>query len=245
MKSMLRRLAPLALVLACAVPAFAQGRSTPQGSSQPWRDIEKQLGLQTTYSVDMVINAMGLNMESRVYRDGEKSRTEMTMPFMNLKMAMLEIPQGGQTVSYSLFPEKKKYMLNEDAGGEDAAPALSPKVEDLGSEAVDGVTCAKRRVTMVQEGVKSDMTVWLSPKLKDMPVKMAVNATLPAQPGQPAMPMQTTILFKNYDFSAPDASLFAVPAGYTRANDMMEIMMGGSEGLGALMQQMQNMQVEE
>ena len=55
----------------------------------------------------MVIQAMGMNMDSSVVRDGDKTRTEMTMPFMNLKMVMLEIPEGGQTVSYSLFPDKK------------------------------------------------------------------------------------------------------------------------------------------
>jgi len=245
MNVMIRLLTCSALLLALALPAAAQGPS-PQGSSQPWRLVEEQLGLETTYSVDMVVQTMGMNMNTRVVRDGEKSRTEMTMPFMNIEMAMIEFPEGGKTVSYSLFPEKKKYMLNEDdsMGNE---PVVAPEIEDLGTEEYQGVACDKRRITMTQEGVSSDMTVLLSPRQKNMPVKMTVSAEVPMQPGQPPMPVQTTVLFQNYDFSTPDASLFAVPSDDTLVNDMMEIMMDGdgSEGLGALMQQMQQMEVEE
>ena len=240
-----RFLSILALALVAALPAFGQGMGAPQGSSQVWRDIEKQLGLQTTYSVDMAISAMGMNMDAKVFRDGDKSRTEMTMPMLNVKMAMLEIPEGGKIKTYSLFPEKKKYMADDDADAP-SAPSALPKIEDLGTETFEGVACSKRRISTTEDGVKSDMTVLLSPKQKNMPVKMSVSANVPMQPGQPAMPMQTTILFKNYDFAKPDPSLFAVPAGYAKINDMMEIMMdGGAEGLGALFQQMQQQQSAE
>jgi hypothetical protein len=156
----------------------------------------------------------------------------------------LEIPEGGKTVSYILFPEKNKYVLEEedDLAGEDG-PA--PEIQEIGKETFNGVECIKRRMTMVEEGVKMDMDMLFSPAVKGMPVKITVDTNASMGPGQPEMPVQTTILFKNYDFATPDAALFAVPAGYTRANDMMEIMMDGSEGLGALMQQMQNMQDEE
>ena len=111
---------------------------------------------------------------------------------------------------------------------------------------MDGVECTKRRIRMTEDGVSSEVTMWFSPAQKNMPVKMVAAADVPMQPGQPAMPMQSTILFKNYDFSTPAADLFDVPAGYTKISDMMEVMMDGSAGgLGALMQQMQNLQVEE
>lgn len=240
MKIASRILSISCLMLAGAGLAFAQGGpSAPQGSSQPWRDIEKQLGLQTTYSVNMLIQAMGMNMESRVVRSGDKTRTEMTMPFMNIKMVMLEIPEGGRTVSYSLFPDKKKFMRNDDPMN-DGHPPPAPRIEDLGTETFEGVACSKRRVVMEQDGVKSDMVVLLSPKVKDMPVKMTATANVPAQAGQPAMPMQSVILFRNYNFATPADSLFEIPADYSQVMDMMEIMAGdGAEGLGAMMQQMQ------
>lgn len=244
MKTSLRLFAVLALALACAAPVLAQGSDSPQGASQPWMKFEKELGLQTTYSVDMAMNMMGMNMNSRTVRDGGKTRTEMTMPFMNLKMVALEIPEGGKSVSYSLFPDKKKYVLNENAGG-DGSAAAAPTIEELGTETYEGEACIKRRVTMVQEGLRSDMIMLFSPKQKNMPVKMTLTANASMGEGQPSMPIQSVILFKNYDFSAPDAALFVLPADYVKAAGMQEIMMESMPDMGALMEQMKQLQPAE
>ena len=244
MKNPIRLFAVLAFALLCAAPAFAQGSDSPQGASQPWMKFEKELGLQSTYSVDMVMSVMGMNMNSRTVRDGGKTRTEMTMPFMNLKMVALEIPEGGQTVSYTLFPDKKKYVLNEDAG-DDGSTAAAPTIEELGTETYEGEACIKRRVTMVQEGLLSDMIMLFSPKQKNMPVKMTLTANASMGEGQPSMPIQSVILFKNYDFATPDAALFALPADYVKAAGMQEIMMESMPDMGALMEQMKQLQPAE
>jgi hypothetical protein len=241
MKTVFRIIPVLGLVLACAGIAFAQGPGgQTQGPSQPWMQFEKELGLQTTYSCDMAMQMMGRSMDSRIVRDGGKTRTEMTMPMMNLKMVGLEIPEGGKSVSYSLFPDKKKYVLNEDASGAVAAArAAKPQIEELGTETYEGVACVKRRVTMVQQDIRSEMTMLFSPMQKNMPVKMTMTAMLPAAAGRPAMPMQSTILFKNYDFSTPAAALFAIPADYVKAPSMQAIMRENMPNLGAMMKQMQ------
>ena len=243
MKIPIRLFAVLAFALVCAAPAFAQGSDSPQGASQPWMKFEKELGLQTTYSVDMVMSVMGMNMNSRTVRDGGKTRTEMTMPFMNLKMVALEIPEGGQTVSYTLFPDKKKYVHEDDSDTGDSA--AMPKIEELGTETYEGEACIKRRVTMVQEGLRSDMIMLFSPKQKNMPVKMTLTANASMGEGQPAMPIQSVLLFKNYDFSTPDAALFALPADYVKAAGMQEIMMESMPDMGALMEQMKQLQPAE
>ena len=243
MKIPIRLFAVLAFALLCAAPAFAQGSDSPQGASQPWMKFEKELGLQTTYSVDMVMSVMGMNMNSRTVRDGGKTRTEMTMPFMNLQMVALEIPEGGQTVSYTLFPGKKKYVREDDSDAGDSA--AMPQIEELGTETYEGEACIKRRVTMVQEGLRSDMIMLFSPKQKNMPVKMTVTANASMGEGQPAMPIQSVVLFKNYDFTAPDAALFAIPADYAKAAGMQEILMESMPDMGALMEQMQQMQPAE
>ena len=242
MKSPLRLFAALALALACAAPALAQ--ESDSQASQPWMKLEKELGLQTTYSVDMVMQAMGMNMTSRTVRDGGKTRTEMTMPFMNLKMVALEIPQGGQSVSYTLFPDKKKYVRNEETGGDEGISSALPKIEELGTETYEGEACIKRRVAMVEQGIRTDMIMLFSPKQKNMPVKMTVTANAPMGEGQPSMPIQSVVLFKNYDFATPDAAQFALPADYVQAASMQEVMMEGMD-LGALMQQMQQLQPAE
>ena len=237
-----RIVSALCLALACAAPAWSQGAGgETQSAAQPWMQFEKELGLQTTYSVDMIMQVMGMNMNSRTVRSGGKTRTEMTMPFMNLKMVVLAIPQGGQTVTYSLFPDKKKYVRNAeaDAAAAAAADAAKPQIENLGTETYAGEPCLKRRVTMTQQGIRSDMVMLFSPRQKNMPVKMTLNATVPATPGQPGMPIQSVVLFRNYDFSVPDEALFAIPPDYVQAADMQSIIMESMPDLGAMMQQMQ------
>ena len=235
MKSLFRPFAALVLALACAAPALAQ--ESESQAAQPWMKLEKELGLQTTYSVDMVMQAMGMNMTSRTVRDGGKTRTEMSMPFMNLKMVALEIPENGQPVNYTLFPDKKKYVRTPEAAAAGAAAAM-PKIEELGTETYEGEACVKRRVSMADEGIQTEMIMLFSPKQKNMPVKMTVTANAAMGPGQPAMPIQSVVLFKNYDFSAPDAAQFAVPADYVQAPSVESVMMEGMD-LGAMMQQMQ------
>ncbi len=241
MKTTVRILSILSLALACAVPALAQrSDSQSQGASQPWMRFEKELGLQTTYSVDMAMQVMGMTMNSRTIRNGGKTRTEMIMPMVNLKMVALEIPRDGKSVSYSLFPDKKKYVLNTEADQARAAAAITmPKIEDLGTETYEGVACSKRRVSMVQQGIRNEMIMLFSPKQKNMPVKMTLNASVPTAPGRPAMPIQSIVLFRNYDFSTPADSLFTIPADYVQAASMQEIMMESMPDLGAMMKQMQ------
>jgi hypothetical protein len=238
----IRLVSVLILIFAGTIrPGSAQQPRTGQnaGSAPPWMQFEKQLGLQATYACDMTMQMMGMTMDSRIVRDGGRTRTEMTMPMMNLRMVALEIPAGGQTGSYALFPDQKKYVVNDEAAqARAAAAAAEPVIEELGTETYEGEACIKRRVTVVQQGIRSDMTMLFSPRLKNMPVKMVMNATVPAGPGQAGMPIQSTVLFKNYDFAKPADSLFAIPADYVRAPSMQTIMMESMGNLGAMMKQM-------
>ncbi len=228
MKVATRLIAICCLILTCVTaPAFAQGQS----NTQPWALFEKELGLQTTYSVDMIIESMGTKMDSHIARDGDKTRTEMTMPMMNLKMIMLELSKDGTPVAYTFFPDKKKYTPNEMPLDAVTEPQ-KPQIEELGTEMFEGVKCIKRRMIMQSGAMESDMIMLFSPEQKDMPVKMTVKANAASGPGQSAMPIETVILFKNYDFSTPDASLFEIPSDYTQAGSVQEVMM---ESMGGMM----------
>ena len=228
MKSLIPVLAFSSLLLAAA-PAFAQGSA----AAQAWKQLEQDLGLQTVYSVDMVTQVNQTNLHSRMVRNGDRSRTEMAMPLFNIKIITLEIPAGGKTVSYALFPDKKKYAVDEGAA-EALASAAPPRVEELGTETHEGVVCIKRRVTDVRKNFRNEMTVLFSPDQKNMPVKMTINAATQYAPGQPFHPVQNVIVFKNYDFSTPDDSLFAIPADYVKASSMQAVMRECMPDLGAM-----------
>lgn len=177
---------------------------------------------------------MGMTMSSKTYRLDELTRTETAMPFMNLRMIVLQLKENGKLVSYTLFPDKKKYCLNEESD-EDAAQAKPEiKVTEAGTEVFEGVTCKKRHISMkMKNAPDQEMDLLFSPAQKNMPVKMTATAKVETQPGQPPMEIASVVLFKNYVFAAPDASLFTIPKDYVKAADMNEIMLGSLGGFGA------------
>ncbi|MEI7899047.1 MAG: DUF4412 domain-containing protein [bacterium] len=217
----------------------AQGMRKPslgRNNEQVWLKFEKELGLQTRYAVDMEMQAMGMTMQSKMYRADSKMRSELTMPFMNMKMVALQLPENGKTVSYSLFPDKKKYCVNPEASdGEASAQKPECKLEELGTEVFEGVTCKKRRMTVtLPDGTVSVMTLLFSSAQKDMPVKIDAQTQVVTEPGAEPMRVTSVILFKNYRFGAPEASLFTIPKDYAQAKDMGEIMTGGGAAGGGL-----------
>jgi hypothetical protein len=229
-----RSIATLALVLGLsAASLFAQGRRQQQTGADCWFKIEKEMGLQTRYSVDMEIQAMGMVMPSKTYRLDDLMRSETTMPFMNLKMVVLQLKENGKSVSYALFPDKKKYCLNEGANAAaDKVPAY--KITEAGTETHEGVACKKRRITVtMDDGQTQDMDMLFSPAQKNMPVKMTATVKAETQPGQPPMEITSVVLFKNYQFAAPAASLFTIPKDYTRSASMQEVMMSSMGGFTA------------
>jgi len=230
MNSYRRFAALLGLLSLSAATLFAQGPKQQKNGSDYWHKIEKLMGAQTRYSVDMEMQAMGMSMVSKTYRLDNRTRTETTMPFMNLRMVMLELEENGKNVSYSLFPDKKKYCVDpEDDGDQDAASGNPDfKVTEAGTEVFEGIVCKKRHVTMKDpDGASQEIDILVSPKQKNMPVKMTATSQVEAEPGQPPMTIVSVVLFKNYVFGAPAASLFVIPKDYTRAASMSEVMMGG------------------
>ena len=228
-----RWMSRLAFITAMLMTASlsAQGlRGKGQEQQQLWLKFEKELGLQARYSVDMEVQAMGMTMPSKIYRLDKQTRTEMTLPFMNLRMVILQLEENGKSVSYSLFPDKKKYCVNDPAG-EAAEKTPAYKVTDLGTETYEGATCKKRRLTVtLQDGGTQDMDMLFSPAQKNMPVKMTATIKTQAEPGQAPATVTSTTLFKNYRFAAPAASLFALPKDYTKAASMQEVMMSSMGG---------------
>jgi len=214
----------------------ARGTAASQGKNQYWLKFEKELGLQPRYSVDMEMQSMGMTMQTKVFRLDGKTRSEMTLPFMNMAMVGLELPVNGKTVHYSLFPDKKKYCIapegESSAAKDDAQPSY--KLEEAGTEVYEGVTCKKRIMTVTQtDGNTCVMTMLTSPAQKSMPVKINTQTQVIPEPGAQPVSIVSVLVFKNYRFEAPEAGLFSIPKDYTQAANMAEVMMGGSAGATA------------
>jgi len=233
MKTM-RAIQVLLLATSFTVTApLAQGggkNGQAQAAKQQWLKFEKELGLQTRYSADLMIQSMGMNMTAKMYRLDGKTRTDTTIPFVNTRMVSLELEENGKPVQYTVFPDKKKYCVATDDEGDGAeGPVTVPKLEDDGTEVYEGVTCKRRRMTVpIEDGANSEMTLLFSPAQKNMPVKItSVTKKVAAEPGAEPMTITAVILFKNYVFAAPAAALFVIPKDYTQAKDVTEMMMSG------------------
>ena len=123
-----------------------------------------------------------------------------------------------------LLPEKKKMLLiypdlqafTEMEMPEDAASTTDKQdFTEVGKETVDGRECVKRKfVTTGTKGQQQEGFTWNAIELKKFPVKMqfAENDST------------VTMSYKNVNFTAPDAKLFAALSGYTRHADIQALM---------------------
>lgn len=216
MTSTPRLIAMTALLMATAASTSAQGLTASQVAKQ----LQKDFGLQTVYSVDMVIQTGKTNIISRMICKDGKCRTEMDNILFNNRMITLQIDEGSTGLFYHIFPDQKKYIVEE-------MPELTvtmPKIEELGTETCEGVVCTKRRITDVRENYRNETTTLFSPEQKNMPVKSTTVLSQTFSPGSPAHETQNIIVYRNYDFSTPDDSLFTVPDDYTKAGSMKECM---------------------
>jgi hypothetical protein len=119
---------------------------------------------------------------------------------------------------YTLMPAVKAYFEGPFPQTPDQTGTEPPKVErtEIGTETIDGHPCAKCKMVVTwANGSSGTMMVWEATDLDHYPVQTQVGTGT-------ARVITTT--FHDIDRTKPDPSLFEVPAGYTRYNNMQEIM---------------------
>ncbi len=178
---------------------------------------EAPFGWGKSFSADMVITtAKGRTITSKMYSDGGKMRTEMSMNGM--QMATIVRPDL-QKVYQVMVTQKMvmeiPYDPNKFKNSMAAASGPKGKFELIGPEMAEGVACIKYKVTS-DESTKVNF-LWIDAAAKS-PVKMA------SEDGS------FIILWKNYKAGPQDASLFEPPADYKVMT--MPVMPGGGGGGG-------------
>ena len=167
------------------------------------------------YSGDMEVEAQGQRMTMRLYVDIGKTRTEMELPALAADQApvqMVTIARIDERRVYLLYPSDRMYeekpldqmdaQLAATTGMQDSAPPVS-------TETVDGQVCDKYETTA------SGSTVWVwTTHDQGLPVKL-----MPADGS-------SVVRFRNIRPGPQPASLFEVPAGYTRGSPMQGMMQG-------------------
>ena len=205
--------------MTAAVAVFAASLAQAQGAGMNalWMKVQDKLTPVHEYSATMGVEAGGRAMSSKVFKSGQKMRTEIAAEGMQIVIIVDPETEDGKGVGYTLMPMMKMYTklpLPPEAFTKADDDKMEVKVEELGKEDVGGQSCDKRRVTATEDGKTYTMLVWNSPAAKNMPVKIEVQDG----PGGKAV-----ITFKDYDFKKPAADLFTVPAGY-QSNNMLQMM---------------------
>ena len=180
--------------------AWAQGRVM---GGTVMNHMDKLLPVKD-YSVTMLMDAGGQTISTKTFKLGKKMRVEIAQQGFQMVTLLDPDADDGKGAAYVLMPMMKTYM-KQPAPPAATAPAdnVDIQTEELGKEDVDGVPCDKRRVTITDNGTTYTITLWASPKDKDMPVKMEM-----------AEPNKVIIRYKDYDFTKPAADLFTLPADY-------------------------------
>ena len=149
-------------------------------------------------------------MEIPLARAGDKMRMDMdmstmaqgaAMPSAMSKMTMLQ--RGDQKLSYTLYPNAKKFMKRaEQAPGK---RGNAPKVEKVkvGSEVIDKHPSDKYKVTITSsDGLVQEGYIWNARDLDKMTIRSEIENN----------EMRTTTEFKNIVLETPPAALFEVPS---------------------------------
>lgn len=159
--------------------------------------------------------------EAPVAKAGDKFRVDMDLSRMAKGKEMpatfskmVNISRGDKKVSYTLYPDKQKYMTHKET---DEGSNEEPKVEKtkVGSEVIDKHPTDKYKVTIsYKSGKVEEGFIWNAKDLDYMTIKSEVENK----------DFRITTELKNIVPRTPAASLFEIPAGYTEAKGFMELM---------------------
>ena len=179
----------------------------------------------TQYTVDWVMSGAPMPMTMHVSRDEMKQRIDMDVPSMapgTMQMYMCTqstIVRPDLQKVWVLAHFRKQYKEQDFNPKMDATDPRQEagKVEELGSETIDGEECTKYRLTMEGQGT---VLMWNSKKT-NMVKRLAKEG---AGGG-------FTMDVKNVVLTAPPAATFEIPAGYKDAGGARETAKGIFAGL--------------
>jgi hypothetical protein len=161
-------------------------------------------------------------MEILLAKSGDKMRMDMDMSSLALGAAvpsamskMTMLLRGDQKLSYTLYPNAKKFMKRTEQPGKRGD---APKIEKVkvGSEVIDKHPSDKYKVTITSsDGMVQKGYIWTARDLDNMTIRSDIENN----------DMRTVTEFKNIMLAPPAAALFEVPADYTETQSVMDMMM--------------------
>ncbi len=162
------------------------------------------------------------SFEMPIAKAGEKFRMEMDYTKMSGAQGMppamssvVMIHRGDEKRTYSLYTNKKKYIVSDET---DEGYYAEPDVEKtfVAKETIDGHPTEKYRITITYQGQeKQEGFIWNATDLDGMTIRSEIdNATV-----------KMTSTLTDIVMGTPPADLFEVPEDYTETSNFLEIVM--------------------
>jgi len=162
------------------------------------------------------------SFEMPIAKAGEKFRMEMDYTKMSGAQGMppalsnvIMIHRGDEKRTFSLYTNKKKYMISDEA---EEGYYEEPDVVKtfVAKETIDGHPTEKYKVTISYQGQEAQQGfIWNAMDLDGMTIRSEIdNATV-----------KMTSTLTGIVMGTPPAGLFEVPAGYTETDNFFEIVM--------------------
>jgi len=130
------------------------------------------------------------------------------------KLVSMSLPK--KNVSYLIYPALESYveLPVENPGAAKTDAEFEKEVTEIGKEKIGAQECIKNKVVVTdKDGTTRESTVWNSVDLKKFPVKIETT-----EEGN-----LVVLLFKDVNFSKPDASNFVPPPAFTKYDNMMDM----------------------
>lgn len=147
------------------------------------------------FSADMITNAGGESIQSKISVKGQKSRIEMPQATM--------INRGDLGVAWMLMPTENMYMehpLDAKTLAQTSTEAQGQmQREPLGKDTIDGKSYDKFKVTYRTKNSTDSMLQWIGPN--NIPVKVA------------ALDESWSVEYRNIQTSGVDDAIFEIPQG--------------------------------
>jgi hypothetical protein len=196
----------------------------------------KLFGDNTTFSANLEMRtggeSDGMTMPGKLYFDQGSSRFEMDMAEMKgtklpagaaeqmKSMGMdhiIVISRPDKKVGYQVYPGMQAYLESQLPHNETPGQSSEFKLEltELSKETVEGHSCVKNKAVVTdKEGNKHESLVWNATDLKNFPIKIEHTE----------QGTKVTMIFREINFSKPQADLFEPPRGATKYDSMQSMM---------------------
>lgn len=126
---------------------------------------------------------------------------------------MVTIVDPATQKTYMIYPGLKSYA--EQVATEVDTTKANVEFAEVGTETIDGHSCVKKKVTTTDsKGRPQEMFVWQAKDMKNFPIQMSV----------PQKENTLIVKFEQPKLEAPSASLFELPADYTKYSSLQAMM---------------------